>query len=95
VKSAFDKIAAGARDAIAQLEGDEGRVRIVKPVDVKAIRAAAKMSQAEFARTYKLPIGTLRDWEQHRREPDTTARLYLSIIEKDPTTVRRLVAKVD
>lgn len=92
MKSAFDKIAAGARDAAAFARGDESRARVAT-VDVKAIRATAKMSQAEFAAAYALPIGTLRDWEQHRREPDGAAKAYLSIIEKDPVTVRELVAR--
>lgn len=93
-KTAFDKIAAGLNDAIAFAKGDESRARVAKPVDVKAIRTSAQMSQEEFARTFRLPIGTVRDWEQHRREPDTAAKVFLSIIEADPKTVARLVEKV-
>lgn len=95
MKSAFDKIAAGLNDAIAYTKGDERRARVVRPVDVKAIRTASGMTQNEFAEAFRLPIGTLRDWEQHRREPDTTAKVYLSIIEADPATVKKLVAKLN
>jgi putative transcriptional regulator len=35
-----------------------------------------------------VPIGTLRDWEQGRAEPDQTARAYLLVIASDPDAVR-------
>ena len=34
------------------------------------------------------PIGTLRDWEQGRVEPDQAARAYLTVIAREPETVR-------
>lgn len=93
-KRAFDKIAAGLNDAIAFAGGDRSRAKVVRPVNVKAIRQATRMTQAQFAEAFRLSIGTLRDWEQHRREPDATAKAYLSIIEQDPSTVRELAARV-
>ena len=94
MKSAFDKIAAGLDDAIAFAKGDEARGRIVKPVDIKSIRKSRRMTQTEFSISYRLPLGTLRDWEQHRREPDTGSKLYLAMIEADPEGVQRILAKV-
>lgn len=92
-KSTFDKIAAGLTDAIAYTAGDESRAHVVQPVDVRAIRQRIGKTQGEFARVFRLPIGTLRDWEQHRREPDTGSRIYLSMIEADPEGVQRILAK--
>lgn len=92
-KKAFDKIAAGLNDAIAYAKGDEGRGRVAAPMDVPAIRHATKKSQAEFARAYRLPIGTLRDWEQNRRQPDAPARVLLTLIEREPETVERIIAE--
>jgi putative transcriptional regulator len=40
---------------------------------VKTIRRALKLSQEEFAASFHIPIGTLRDWEQGRKEPDAAA----------------------
>jgi len=94
MKDAFDKIAAGLGDAIAYAEGDVGRVQIAKVIDIKAIRAARGLSQGEFSRRYRLPLGTLRDWEQHRRTPDTGSKLYLAMIEADPEGVEEIIAKV-
>ena len=93
-KVAFDKIAAGLEDAIAIRGGDTDRGRIHAPIDVKKIRAATRMTQAEFAQRFHLPIGTVRDWEQNRREPDVAARVLLNLIEAEPETVERLIAKV-
>jgi putative transcriptional regulator len=38
---------------------------------------------------YRIPIGTLRDWEQGRCEPDQPARAYLIVIAHDPEGVLR------
>jgi putative transcriptional regulator len=91
---AFDKIAAGLEDAIAYAEGDRSRGRETKPVDVKAIRLAMNLTQTEFARRFRLPIGTLRDWEQQRTQPDSGSKLYLQMIAAEPAAVLRIVEKV-
>lgn len=94
MKSAFDKIASGLEDAIAYAGGDTSRGRETKPVDVKAIRQTTKLTQDQFSKTYRLPLGTVRDWEQKRSQPDSGAKVYLQIIEADPVAVRQIVAKV-
>jgi putative transcriptional regulator len=48
-----------------------------------------RLTQEEFAARYHIPIGTLRDWEQGRSEPDQPARAYLTVISHDPEGVRR------
>ena len=59
----------------------------ILPVDVKAIRSATGLSQSLFAARYRIPVGTLRDWEQGRKQPDTTARAYLHVIARNPDMV--------
>jgi putative transcriptional regulator len=56
---------------------------------VNIIRRALKLSQEEFAARFHIPLGTLRDWEQCRKEPDAAARAYLRVIAREPETVRR------
>ena len=56
---------------------------------VKTLRRALKLTQEEFAACYQIPLGTLRDWEQERAEPDQPARAYLKAIAGDPEGVRR------
>ena len=53
----------------------------------KALRFRLGLSQQEFAARYQIPIGTLRDWEQHRSEPDAPARAYLKVVAADPEGV--------
>jgi putative transcriptional regulator len=55
----------------------------------KIIRRALGLSQEDFAARYRIPIGTLRDWEQGRVEPDQAARAYLTVIARDPEAVRK------
>jgi putative transcriptional regulator len=57
----------------------------------KTLRRALHLTQEEFAARYRIPIGTLRDWEQGRCEPDQPARAYLTVIAHDPEGVQRLL----
>ena len=56
---------------------------------VSVIRRALKLSQEDFAGAFHIQIGTLRDWEQGRKEPDAAARAYLRVIAREPETVRK------
>lgn len=56
---------------------------------VKTMRRALGITQEEFATRYHVPLGTLRDWEQGRTEPDQPTRAYLAVIAHDPEGVRR------
>lgn len=58
----------------------------------KTLRRALGLTQEEFAERYRIPLGTLRDWEQGRTEPDAPSRAYLHVIAKDPEFVRRALA---
>lgn len=65
-------------------------LRALKRVpQVKVIRRALELTQEEFAARYHIPVGTLRDWEQGRAEPDQPTRAYLTLIARDPERVRR------
>jgi putative transcriptional regulator len=58
----------------------------------KTLRRALALTQEEFAARYHIPLGTLRDWEQGRCEPDQPARAYLAVIAHDPEGVMRALA---
>jgi putative transcriptional regulator len=60
-----------------------------KPVDIKAIRKQVKMSQTEFSRVYCISKRALQEWEQGGRQPDSAARAYLRVIEREPALVRK------
>lgn len=56
------------------------------------IRWALRMSKAQFAKTFRIPLATLRDWEFHFREPDEAAQAYLEVIAREPDAVRRALS---
>ena len=58
----------------------------------KVIRERLDLTQEEFAARFDIPLGTLRDWEQARREPDAAALAYLRVIEREPEAVARALA---
>ncbi len=60
---------------------------------VQIIRRALDLTQEEFAERYHIPLGTLRDWEQGRAEPDQPTRAYLTIIARDPERVHRVLRR--
>ena len=45
---------------------------------VKVMRRALGLTQEEFSARFRILLGTLRDWEQGKTEPDQAARAYLS-----------------
>lgn len=74
-------------DARPFTEADFARLRRVPRV--KTLRRALALTQEEFAVRYQIPLGTLRDWEQYRSEPDQPAKAYLTVIARDPEGVDR------
>jgi DNA-binding transcriptional regulator YiaG len=61
----------------------------------RTLRRALGLTQEEFAARYRIPLGTLRDWEQGRSEPDQPARAYLTVIACDPEGVARTLKNSD
>lgn len=62
--------------------------------NVKAIRAKTKLSQAKFAERLRVPVGTVRDWEQYRRSPDAPARTLLGMVDADPKAALALIERM-
>jgi putative transcriptional regulator len=68
-------------------------VHVPDDVDVKALRKRLKCSQSEFSRRFGFAIDAVQDWEQHRRTPDRTARILLTVIAREPEAVTRALAR--
>jgi putative transcriptional regulator len=91
--SAFDALteeevlSAALSDPDAQPLSDAQLPRMKRP-NPKVVRRALGLSQEEFAARFKIPVGTPRDWEQGRVEPDQAARAYLMVIARIPDAVR-------
>ena len=66
----------------------------LRPVPrVKTLRRALGLTQEEFAGRYHIPLGTLRDREQGRSQPDQAARAFLAVIARAPKEVAELLLK--
>ena len=87
----YERIRAGLEDVLAHAEGRPSGVvvRRVAVADVAAIRHRLGLSQEKFARVFGVSVGTLRGWEQGRRAPDGTARVLLTVIDREPEAVLR------
>ncbi len=68
------------------------RVTTVEIPDVRAIRRSLRMSQHRFAVAYRIPLATVKNWEQGRRHPDAPAAAYLLAIQRRPKEVMEAVA---
>jgi putative transcriptional regulator len=84
---AIDKAARADCDAQPLTDADIRRMK--RTPQAKVIRRALELTQEEFAARYHIPLGTLRDWEQGRAEPDQPTRAYLKLIASDPDHVNR------
>lgn len=84
---AIERAARADRDAQPLTDTDLKNMR--RTPQAKVIRRALELTQEEFARRFHIPVGTLRDWEQGRAEPDQPAKAYLILIARDPEHVDR------
>lgn len=82
-------VARALADPDAQPKSEDWLASAPRVPRIKTIRRALGMTQEEFAERYLIPLGTLRDWEQGRTEPDQAAQAYLKVIAKEPETVSR------
>jgi putative transcriptional regulator len=64
--------------------------RMKRTPQVKIVRRALELTQEEFSERYRIPLGTLRDWEQGRSAPDQPARAYLRVIAAEPETTAQV-----
>jgi putative transcriptional regulator len=67
----------------------EREARLKRVPQVRVMRRAMGLTQEDFSARFRIPLGTLRDWEQGKSEPDQATRAYLTVIARDPEAVRR------
>ena len=59
---------------------------------IRRTRTGLGLSQAEFASRFRVPVGTLRDWEQARATAPDFAIAYMRVIAQHPDMVAEAVA---
>ncbi len=58
---------------------------------IRRTRADLGLSQMEFASRFRVPVGTLRDWEQARATAPDFAIAYVRVIAQHPDLVAKVV----
>jgi putative transcriptional regulator len=89
----FDELLESVREGGRILRGKAPASRAFKVdgADVKRIRASYNLSQDAFAAMMGISIGTLRNWEQGRRDPEGSARVLLRVAERHPEALLDIV----
>lgn len=62
-------------------------------IRLQMIRKRLGLSQTQFAERFHIPVATLRDWEQARRQPDAAVWAYIQVIEREPDAVLRALGE--
>nr|WP_255673970.1 MULTISPECIES: helix-turn-helix domain-containing protein [Acetobacteraceae] len=80
---------ADSEDRAVSIEGMERgqRARLIRKT-----RNDLGLSQVEFASRFRVPVGTLRDWEQARAMAPDFAVAYVRVIGRHPDMVAQAVA---
>ena len=58
----------------------------------RVLRHKLGLTQEQFARTYGIPLASLRQYEMARYMPPPATRAYLKVIEAEPDVTARAVA---
>jgi len=85
------RMIANAKQALAFANGENNAcvVHIPDEIDTARIRKKINMSQSQFAAYFGVSVWTLQEWEQGRVAPSGAARAFLTVIDREPDTVRR------
>jgi putative transcriptional regulator len=63
-----------------------------RPLDdserLKVARAQLRLSQAALAALLRVPVASIRNWEQRRTKPDGPARTLIALLHHDPKGMR-------
>jgi putative transcriptional regulator len=63
------------------------RPPLPEAIDVRQIRRRMNISRRDFAAVFRVPVATLRHWENGERRPRGTARILLLVIARNPHAV--------
>jgi putative transcriptional regulator len=72
---------------------EEELARMEAGVPIQRIRRRTGLSQAQFAAQYRINLARLRDLEQGRTRADSALLAYLTLIDREPDVVKRVLAE--
>lgn len=89
-KADFEKLMESIREAGRVYRGEvkPSRVTIMNPSDVKTVRKQLGLTQQALAVLIGVSVSTVRNWEQGRRRPRSSAQALLKIAKRNPLIVQ-------
>jgi putative transcriptional regulator len=94
------RLIGSVKQAIAWADGQDVPVRVTMvevhrtpTTDVRSLRQALGLSQAQFAARFGFTAATVRNWEQGRTKPEGAARVLLAVIAHHPEAVEDALRK--
>jgi putative transcriptional regulator len=75
-------------EALAHARG-EGPAVVHEPLEPKAVRLRAKLTQRQMAPIMGMSVSGYRKWEQGQRRLSGPAAALLHVLDKEPQAVRR------
>jgi len=100
-ESLFTEMMAGFAEAAKHRRGQRASVRVsrfspdvaaLRPKEIRKIRTALGLSQADFAHYLGTSVACIRSWEQGVRRPQSSALRLLSIAKRKPAALLEFVA---
>jgi len=79
-------------DIIAIKNGAPHRRYTPDQLLVLIVRRELKLSQQAYSKLLGVPVATIRDWEQGRRQPDCAAITLVKVARKHPEILREIAA---
>jgi putative transcriptional regulator len=90
----FERLVESMTEMNEIIDGERvpSREFVIDALHVKEIRKKTGLTQAKFCHLIDVNLGTLRNWEQGRREPTGPAKALLRAISRDPRHVLAALA---
>jgi len=91
----YESIKKGLEEAVAFAQGRKNGVKIHKVpiVEIKTLRLKIGATSGEFAAAFGVSRGTLRRWEKGEQSPRGPALVLLNLLQKEPQTFYKALAK--
>lgn len=85
----FNDLMTGLDEVNAFLAGKSAgyQIHVPEKINVKGIRKRLKMTQARFSDTFGFSLDAVKHWEGGRRTPESAARAFLVVIDRNPAAV--------
>jgi putative transcriptional regulator len=79
-------------DVLAIKKGAPTKTWTPEQLLVISVRKQLKKSQPAFSKLLGVPLGTIRDWEQGRKQPDSAAVTLIKVAQTNPKVLEEIAA---